>query len=422
MNYDVVVIGAGLAGFSAALAAVKEGKQVLVIAKGMGNLYSSSGYIDLLGYYPTTSKKPVVNPQKILDSLIVENPNHPYAKVGKDIIIKAFNDFLLVSEEMGLPYTGSLNANMMMPTAAGALVPTTLYPKSTDKKITVDREIVVVGIKELVDFYPAYVAQNLELQLGRKVKPLWIDLQLNISRELNSYDLALALEKPQVRNGLIDQLINLNVRDSLILIPAVLGVTRWQEVISNIEQSLNCELLEIPTLPPSVMGYRLAESFKLYLKNKGVEFIIGYPVAYAKFLDGYCEEISIYTANDRLKKIKAQNFCLATGGILGEGLQVLPREIKEDVFGLPIQVPREYSLHDFFSLEGQPLSYAGVNVNDRLQPFDPQTKETLLKNVFVAGATLAGYDPFVEKSGNGVALTSGYKAGLLAAKGGILNE
>ncbi|KJS81680.1 MAG: hypothetical protein JM58_16545 [Peptococcaceae bacterium BICA1-8] len=59
-------------------------------------------------------------------------------------------------------------------------------------------------------------------------------------------------------------------------------------------------------------------------------------------------------------------------------------------------------------------------VNGHLQPVNPQTQEVILTNVFVAGATLAGYDPFVEKSGNGVALASGYKAGALAAKGGKL--
>ena len=38
------------------------------------------------------------------------------------------------------------------------------------------------------------------------------------------------------------------------------------------------------------------------------------------------------------------------------------------------------------------------------------------------GATLGGYDPFLEKSGNGVALTTGYCAAVSAMKAGDVNE
>ena len=421
MMYDVVVIGAGLAGFSAALAASESGKKVIVVAQGMGNLYSASGYIDFLGYYPTTSSKPVLNPGKALEQLIVEKTDHPYARIGKENISRSFAAFIKASREMGLPYTGSLETNLLMPTAVGALVPTTLYPQSAEKDVVFSREIVVVGIKELVDFYPAYAAENLERQLGRKIRSVWVDLGLNVGRELNSYDLALTLEKPDIRNRLILKLKEADVQNKLVLIPAVLGVNRWQEVISEIEEKLQCQVLEIPTLPPSVMGYRLAQSFKLYLKKKGVEFIIGFPVSYVKCTDRRCEEVGII-ANERVKKIKGYNYCLATGGILGEGLKVLPDEIKEQVFNLPIKKSKEQLLNDFFNSEGQPLSHAGVMVNDNLQPVNPQTQAVILTNVFVAGATLASYDPFVEKSGDGVALASGYKAGVLAAKGGFSDE
>jgi len=420
MNYDVVVIGAGLAGFSAALAAAEKGKKTIVVARGMGNLYSASGYIDFLGYYPTTSPQPVLNPDQAVERMLQEHPEHPYARVGREDIIQAFKAFIEASQAMELPYAGTLDTNLLMPTAAGALVPTTLYPQSAAKDIRKAKDIVVVGIKELVDFYPAYAAENLEKQLGRKVNGVWVDLGLEKSRELNSYDLALTLEKPEIRSLLIKRLKELGVSNHLVLIPAVLGVNRWQEVIKDIEGQFDCEVMEIPTLPPSVMGYRLAQSFKLYLKKKGVEFIIGYPVVYTHCKEGKCTEIGINTANDRIKKIKGTSFCLATGGILGEGLKVFPDNIKEQVYDLPVKIADAQPLEEFFNLEGQPLAKAGIVVNNQLQPLNPKTGQVILTNVFVAGATLAGYDPFVEKSGNGVALTTGYKAGQLAAEGGKL--
>ncbi|MFZ5943990.1 MAG: anaerobic glycerol-3-phosphate dehydrogenase subunit GlpB [Bacillota bacterium] len=421
MGYDVAVIGAGLAGFSAATAAIKEGKKTIIVSKGLGNLYSASGYIDFLGYFPTTSHSPLENPEEGVRKLIESNPSHPYALVGLENIIRSFDIFLDVTKEIGLPYAGSLRENIMLPTAAGALVPTSFYPVSADKRLGNYQELLVVGIRELGDFYPAYVAQNLEKQTKRTVGSMWVELGLRIPRELNSFDLALSLEKDDLRVRLISQLEKYKGKNTLVLMPAVLGVNKWRQVIEDIEETLNCGVIEIPTLPPSVMGYRLAEAYKGYLREKGVEMIIGHPTAGADCSGGKCNHILISSASGREKVIKAENYCLATGGVLGEGLQVSPKKVVDNVFGLPVITPQVYGTKEFFSLESQPLAQAGIKVNSSLQPINPQTGDVILSNVFVAGATLAGYDPFVEKSGNGVAVTSGYKAGMQAAKGGTCN-
>jgi anaerobic glycerol-3-phosphate dehydrogenase len=44
MFYDVIVIGAGLAGLMAAEAAQERGARVLILAKGMGTLPLTSGW------------------------------------------------------------------------------------------------------------------------------------------------------------------------------------------------------------------------------------------------------------------------------------------------------------------------------------------------------------------------------------------
>jgi len=54
-----------------------------------------------------------------------------------------------------------------------------------------------------------------------------------------------------------------------------------------------------------------------------------------------------------------------------------------------------------------------VKVDNKLRPVD-DAGNVLLENVFVAGKTLAGYDYCSEKSGNGVALATAYRAGLKA--------
>ncbi|MEW6624407.1 MAG: anaerobic glycerol-3-phosphate dehydrogenase subunit GlpB [Bacillota bacterium] len=414
MRYDLVIIGAGLAGMSAALAAVKMNKQAVVLSKGLGSLYSSSGYIDLLGYYPTTEMKPVLNPARALDVLVEEKPDHPYSLVGKEAIREAFTDFLSISREIGLAYSGTLDENILMPTAAGALIPTCLYPETTGKKITEAPVITVVGIEELADFYPDYAADNLRHRLKGEVKSVWASLNIKVKRELNSFDIALALENFHVQEALIKELENKVPRNSLIVIPAVLGVQNWQQVTKTIEKALNCDVLEVPTLPPSVMGYRLAEKLQQHLKHKGVDFITGHPVTHVKCSGRQRLEVGISLGSGKLKKIQGDSFVLATGGILNEGLLACPGSIKESVFDLPIVNDLLHVDRDFFSLKAQGLSLAGVAVNSNMQPIDIKSGQTIYENLRAAGATLAGYDPFIEKSGNGVALASGYKAGKLA--------
>lgn len=414
MKYDVVIIGAGISGLSAALSAVKEGKKVIVVSKGLGNLYSSSGYIDVLGYYPIKNNEPILKPKKALNALVKENPKHPYSLV-KDHLELAVDEFFKVTEEINLPYVGSLEKNMMMPTAIGSLVPTTIYPKSNDKDILKASKIVVVGIKELIDFYPNLVCDNLKNELKAEIKAVTIDLGLKVTREFNSHDLALAMEKKEVRNRFIKQIKNLKIENSLVLLPAILGVFKARKIIDEVQNELKIDILEIPTLPPSVMGFRLAEGLMNYLKSQGVEFLLGNPVIDTDCEGDLCTEIGIQSTSGRIKKIEGRSFILATGGVLGEGLEVSPNAIKEGIFSLPV----DYKHNDkksFFGLEEDPHATCGVVVNECLQPV--QNGKIVLKNVYIAGATLRGYDPFIEKSGNGVALVSGYKAGLIAAKGG----
>lgn len=424
--YDVIVIGAGLAGLMAAAAAAELNKKVLVVAKGRGNLYSASGYIDFLGYYPTDCRQPLENVTRALEDIVENNPQHPYALLGKEKIDQAFRFFLEVMNRAGYPYGGSWQKNRIHPTAAGALAPTSLVPQRSCLDLASYQDILVVGFREMLDFYPFYAADNLREQFylqGEKklVRAVWLDLGLSQERELNSYDLAVALEDEAVRFRLAEQLRVKVSEHTLVILPAVLGVRKWNRVQDHLQRMLACTFLEIPTLPPSVTGMRLAESLMGYLEQRGVEFQLGYPVTGALQEGKRCTGVKIATASGRIQVKEARTFVLATGGILGGGLRVKPYSITEEIFKIKIEMPKEISHQDFFAPQGQPLSRTGVKVNSLLQPITAQG-EPILTNVFVAGKNLTGYDPFVEKSGNGVALVSGYAAGWLAGKGAFSHE
>ena len=87
-------------------------------------------------------------------------------------------------------------------------------------------------------------------------------------------------------------------------------------------------------------------------------------------------------------------------------------EYKEMVFGLPVEgdcVEERWVNKQLFSDKKQAFSMAGVRVDDSLRAVD-ESGNVVLKNVYVVGRNLSGYDFCFEHSGNGVALTSAYKA------------
>ena len=55
------------------------------------------------------------------------------------------------------------------------------------------------------------------------------------------------------------------------------------------------------------------------------------------------------------------------------------------------------------------MARAGVAVDRELRPVDSGGGR-LYENVLVAGATLAGAEPWREKSGDGISLATGYRA------------
>ena len=75
VTYDAIVIGAGVAGLTAALRLADEGKRVLVTAKGVGSTHLAPATIDVLGFDP----EPVARPAEALPAFTATNPEHPYA-------------------------------------------------------------------------------------------------------------------------------------------------------------------------------------------------------------------------------------------------------------------------------------------------------------------------------------------------------
>src|SRR5436309_11423245 len=89
LSYDVVVVGCGVAGLTAAARLAEGGARVCVLAKGVGSTHLAPGTVDVLGYDPDV----VEQPGSALAGFAAAHPDHPYALVGVDAIEPALEWF-----------------------------------------------------------------------------------------------------------------------------------------------------------------------------------------------------------------------------------------------------------------------------------------------------------------------------------------
>ncbi|HZH23965.1 MAG TPA: FAD-dependent oxidoreductase, partial [Solirubrobacteraceae bacterium] len=117
-HHDVIVVGTGVSGLTAAVRLAEAGARVLVLAKGIGATHLSAGTIDVLGYAPER----VERPDDALRALLAARPAHPYAHVGLEGVGAAL-DWLRARVAGGplapYAYTGGLEENLLLPTALG---------------------------------------------------------------------------------------------------------------------------------------------------------------------------------------------------------------------------------------------------------------------------------------------------------------
>ena len=413
-QYDVVVIGAGLAGLTTACQLAQADQKVLLVANGVGALVLASGCIDVLGFHPADSRAPIQNPAATLDDFLTTRPDHPYNFVGKQQLERGLNQFLQLIEGE-LNYQGAFDRNWLLPTPAGAVHPTCLAPASlANGELSQGGRMLIVGFRELRDFYPSLISQNLKAQdVGVQSAALTVELPSPLTGKMNvtPLELAHAFEQLDFRRRLIQKIESAGKGYSRIGFPAVLGIGRHSEVLADIQTRLGKTVFEISALPPSVPGRRLFEHLRqIFTEAKG-RLIIG-----GKVVDGHLEgervtQIRFETAS-RLRTIRADYFVLASGGLFGGGIQTdAEGRVWEPIFDLPVIADKDrhkwFAKH-FVSPTGQPVAHYGIKVNQRLNPVNDDGSP-VANNLFVAGATLAGSDWTRGRTGDGVAVATAAK-------------
>jgi len=403
MRYDVVVIGAGVAGLTAGARLAEHGARVCVLAKGIGSTHLAPGTVDVLGYDGSR----VESPASALPDFVSRHPEHPYALVGVDSVGPALDWFAGCVErgpKPGYRYVGSPERNMLLPTALGGARPSALVPTTMAEGDLSDRTpTCVVGFRVLRDFHPSLCAANLA-RAGLEARGLELDIDTG-RVEANAVGMARLFDDSGFRGRFAARVApGLRAGERLAL-PAVLGVRDPQGVLTDLEQRLGRPVFEIPTLPPSAPGLRVYDILRAALRAAGGRLVIGAEVVGAARDGSRVTSVRAH-ASGRDHVYEGRWIVLATGGVASGAIELGSDWVaREKALGLSLSGgPSEGAPRfdpDYFA--EQPLNRMGVAVDSSLIAEGTE-------NVLVAGAALPGAVPWREGSGEGISLTTGYAA------------
>ncbi|PKO21926.1 MAG: anaerobic glycerol-3-phosphate dehydrogenase subunit B [Chloroflexi bacterium HGW-Chloroflexi-1] len=411
---DILVVGAGPAGLLAAWSARQRGATVRLVAVGIGATHVAPGWIRVWnGHVPGTSEVPGTS----LERWIADHPAHPYALAGLDALHGGIAAFKEVCGQAGLNYVGdpAAGSNFRLPTALGAVQHAALAPESfVAGDLRQPGDMLIAGPAGWRDFYPRLCAENLSRQ-GYPAQGVTFDLpEMGALSRFDATPVGLArlFDRPEVRERVAARLKPRLDGAARVGLPAVIGYASGAEAWCDLQERLGVPVFEIPTLPPSVPGIRVFDAFKQALRRAGVNILLDMTATRGIVEDGRLTGVVIPTVS-RAAVYRADKVILATGGLYGGGIASDHHgQMREVVLDLPVQAPG--GLGDWFadqliSEQGHPVHYAGVRANHQLQPVD-EAGNVLLENVRVAGRLLAGYNPVVEGSAEGVLLATAYCA------------
>lgn len=411
---ELAVIGNGMAGMASALFAANRGLSTAQVGV-TGEIIFASGLLDLLGVHPVREKKSWQDPWAGIEALTREIPKHPYARLKRREIETAFDELLSFLKGAGLLYRRrkGQNSEMIMPLGTTKLSYCT--PQSMwggVKALKERRPCLLVDFHGLSDFSATQIAETL--------KDRWPDLRSaritfpgnDQIRELFTGELmAQAMESSENRERLAQAVRPLVGNAHSIGMPAVFGMNRTGEIIAKLEKQIGVPIFEIPTLPVSIPGLRLNDTFARGLSGKGVRRFSQKRVLKAHREPG--GDFVLGIGNNRVEKsVRANGVILASGRFWGRGLLADRKRIREAIFNLPVHQPegrKGWHHKDFLDLRGHPVNRAGLEIDDLFRPLD-SSGGPAFEGLFAAGSILAHQDWMRMKCGSGLAIGSAYAA------------
>ncbi|HTG42543.1 MAG TPA: anaerobic glycerol-3-phosphate dehydrogenase subunit GlpB [Methylomirabilota bacterium] len=435
---DVVVVGAGLAGMTAAIALADAGARVEVVARGHAATHWTAGGIDVAA--PRGSETSAKGVKRL-----ARQDRHPYAILGEGLPA-ALTGLRSVLATEGLDFHGDLADPLCaIPTAIGGTRRAAILPTAQANALVQwqsSERLVVCGPAGFKDFWPDAIAASLRRPAvwGSEADPdaspsridaIVVELPGLAGRHnLSGLDLARFFDDPRWRADALERIARAVDRSGAqrgggrIALPAALGLADHAAAFDEASRILPLAPFEMPLVSPSVPGLRLYAALRAALRRRGGRIAIGEPVEGIAFEKRRVTSVTMAAAvRDRV--IRTEGVVLATGGIAGGGL--IGRSdgrLVEPLLDLPVEAPpaENWLAADPFDPAGHPLEAAGIRTDSSLRPLDAKGK-VVLENVAIVGSLLAGQHYLVERCGDGVAIASGHLAATtLAPKASVSVE
>lgn len=370
-NVDVVVIGGGMAGTAAAVAAAQRGARVMLITAAPGATALCCG---------------------------------GWAGVLPDPLAAAF-------AAVGHPWRAT---NLEpLPMADGTL---RRFDYAAPSHAAADlRSAMVCGVAGLPGFHASAMARlwselglgdgaGSELLLPETPRAGWAPASLAARLERDITILADALRE-QLRV----------TRAETVILPAIIGLERAAITIEQLQSAVGVRIVEALSVLPSVPGWRLQAALERMLRAHKVDWRAGQVVAEARTHEKL-DRVNVQMANGSTL-VRAKAFVLATGKFIGGGITAEP-QLREPALACPIWIDHlgerfetvePLTLTNAERLEEQPLLEAGVQHDAEGRPVS-LTGGLFYENVWTAGAVRAGVSNSL-----GRAAAEGWAAGERAA-------
>ncbi len=427
LECDVLVVGGGMAGATAALAARDAGARVALARKAPGSTGLSGGAVSVaqdpacMPDTPFAARAGVVEAARRVASL---RPGHPYGRL-RDRLHLLWNAVEFATGQLSevLAPPGGRNRWLLTPFGHAHAAAACQRSMEAGDLAEVRGTLVVCGFEGHLGWDPVLVASGAERVRALGAPPSRAE-QLDLFRWEEGalgrpFDLARTLEAPGAAEEAGRALRRVLRRgDAAALLPPVLGLDPAARVRERIADEAGVPVAEMLSDLPSVPGLRLHRAVEARLRAAGVTVLQG------DLRGGAGPDLPAAVGG---REVVARAWVLATGRFVGGGVE-RRGALSEPVLGLPVQASEgpfaepssRFAARPAASLTGrdshgpQPLLAAGLRVDAELHPLDGEGRP-LHPGVFAAGAVVGGHDPAADGTGMGVAMLTGWLAGRAAA-------
>lgn len=372
---EVLVIGGGIAGYAAAVAARRAGAEVTVVARAPGATALYAGGMEIVDDVES----------------ILRDPRHPLTRLGLDSVglatelDTALSTIQLALAKDGLRFEGGWRTRGLYSDIHGIARPANVVPETVaagELSALSGKRVAVIGVPEIGDYDAGAIAQALVERHGIEA----------FAEEVAISDLPAAASLTDLYGRRAPAP---RARGAAVAYPP--GFT-----------NLPAEGFELLASPPSPHGWRLQQAIGL-----------GNVSANITSFETSGTRIVSARSNDRV--FRADAFVLATGRHIGGGLRS-GRATSEPLLGLGVFYDGKPAaelgtrLHHLKYLDPAEEFRIGLATDPRLHPLDADGNAPY-SNLFAAGSVLGGYD-YAGPCGFGVPILTGWLAGRHAARHG----